>query len=251
MAHRTPTLAAALEDWLTVRSAGRGLSTNTTRAYRADIAAVAAELAGPADDGDDGPAAQRVTVDQLTPTAVVRALAALQRTGRSPATRARIHGTLAGLCAHLVHQGQLRVDPLVPAGLERPKLPKSLPRYVERDTEIARVLIAAGTQDPTGRRPWPERDLALAAVLAGTGARAAEVCGVRIRDLILDVEDPYVRVIGKGVPCGTARSRPRSSQRCRPTSPAGRSGRARGLGGRISRGSTTTPGRSLPQRSTT
>jgi site-specific recombinase XerD len=181
-----------------VRSAGRGLSPNTVRAYRADIAAVAAKLAGPADDSDDRAAAKRVTVDQLTPDAVVRALAALQRAGRSPATRARIHGTLAGLCAHLVQQGQLSVDPIVAAGLERPRLPKSLPRYVERDTEIARVLTAAGTPDPTGRRPWPERDLALAAVLAGTGARASEVCGVRIRDLVLDIEDPYVRVTGKG-----------------------------------------------------
>jgi integrase/recombinase XerD len=144
------------------------------------------------------PAADRVTVDQLTPDAVVRALAALQRAGRSPATRARIHGTLAGLCAHIVHQGQLSIDPLVATGLERPKLPKSLPRYVERDTEIARVLAVAATPDPTGRRPWPERDLALAAVLAGTGARASEVCGARIRDLVLDVEDPYVRVTGKG-----------------------------------------------------
>jgi integrase/recombinase XerD len=198
MARRSPTLATALEDWLTVRSAGRGLSPNTTRAYRADIAAVAAELAGPADDRDDRPAAERVTVDQLTPAAVVRALAALQRAGRSPATRARIHGTLASLCAHLVHQGQLRVNPLVASGLERPKLPKSLPRYVERDSEIARVLTAAGTADASGRQPWPERDLALAAVLTGTGARASEVCGARIWDLVLDVEDPYVRVTGKG-----------------------------------------------------
>jgi site-specific recombinase XerC len=179
MALRSPTLAAALEDWLTVRTAGRGLSPNTIRAYRADIAAVAAELAGPA--VDDRPATERVIVDQLTPDAVVLALAAVQRAGRSPATRARIHGTLAGLCAQLVHHGQLNVDPLVAAGLERPKLPKSLPRYVERDTEIARVLIAAGTPDPTGRVPWPERDLALAAVLAGTGARASEVCGIRNR----------------------------------------------------------------------
>jgi integrase len=34
-------------------------------------------------------------------------------------------------------------------------------------------------------------------VLAGTGARPSEVCGVRIRDLVLEVEDPYVRVTGK------------------------------------------------------
>jgi integrase/recombinase XerD len=105
---------------------------------------------------------------------------------------------MTGLCEHLVHQGQLSIDPLIAAGLERPKLPKSLPRYVERDSEIARVLVAAGTPDPTGRQPWPERDLALAALLPGTGARASEVCGVRICHLVLDVEDPYVRVTGKG-----------------------------------------------------
>jgi hypothetical protein len=50
MARGSPTLATALEDWLTVRTAGRGLSPNTVRAYRADIAAVAAELARPVDE---------------------------------------------------------------------------------------------------------------------------------------------------------------------------------------------------------
>lgn len=126
------------------------------------------------------------------------ALAVMQREGLAPATRARVHGTLAGLCAHLVRQGHLRVDPLIAAGVERPKLPKSLPRYVERDGEMARVLAVTGTLDPEGRLTWPERDLAMAAVLAGTGARASEVCGVRLRDLVLDVEDPYMRVTGKG-----------------------------------------------------
>jgi hypothetical protein len=37
-------LNEALEDWLTVRYAGRGLSINTLRAYRSDIAAVAEKL---------------------------------------------------------------------------------------------------------------------------------------------------------------------------------------------------------------
>jgi integrase len=92
----------------------------------------------------------------------------------------------------------LAVDPLTVAGIERAKLQRSLPRYIERDEEITRVLTAAGTLDPSGRQPWPERDVALAAVLVGTGARAGELRGVRIRDLVLDVEDPYVRVAGKG-----------------------------------------------------
>jgi len=83
-------------------------------------------------------------------------------------------------------------------GLERPKQPHSLPRYIERDTEVAKVLRAAATPDPKGRMVWPERDIALAALLVGTGMRARELCGLRIRDLVLDVDDPYVRVTGKG-----------------------------------------------------
>ena len=195
---RSPTLTEALEDWLTVRSAGRGLSPNTLRAYRRDIAAAAEQFAGPLADSDERPPADRVSVDELTPDAVVTALAAIQHAGAAPATRARIHGTLAALCAYLVRQQHLTVDPMSAAGLERPKQPRSLPRYIERDTEIARVLAMAATPDPDGRMVWPERDIALAAVLVGTGVRASELCGLRIRDLVLDVEDPYVRVTGKG-----------------------------------------------------
>jgi integrase/recombinase XerC len=194
----SPTLAEAVEDWLTVRSAGRGLSPNTRRAYRADVERLAAHLVQPAADGGDRPAAVRVRVDRLTPAALVGALAAIQRAGAAPATRARIHGTIGQLCAYLVQQGKLAIDPLTVAGVERPKLPRSLPRYIERDEQIMRVLTAAGSADPSGRLSWPERDLALAAVLAGTGARANELCGARIRDLVLDVDDPYVRLQGKG-----------------------------------------------------
>jgi integrase/recombinase XerC len=182
-----------------VRSAGRGLSANTLRAYRRDIAAVAEQFVDDdADDEDIPPAADRVRVDELTPDAVVDALARLQHGGLAPATRARIHGTLAALCAHLVRQGDLRVDPMAESGLERPKQARSLPRYIERDAEIAKVLRAAVEPDPNARNAWPERDIALAAVLAGTGIRASELCRLRIRDLVLDVEDPYIRVTGKG-----------------------------------------------------
>src|SRR5206468_11733573 len=46
----------------------------------------AGELAEPADERDDRPATDGITVDQLRPD-VVRAPAALQRAGRSPAAR--------------------------------------------------------------------------------------------------------------------------------------------------------------------
>ncbi|MGH7746866.1 MAG: tyrosine-type recombinase/integrase, partial [Candidatus Dormibacteria bacterium] len=194
----SPTLAEALDDWLIVRSAGRGLSPNTVRAYRADVERLARELAPAARPGDRRPAAARVRVSQLTAAALVKALAAVQRSGAAPASRSRLHGTLEQLCKHLVHRGDLLIDPFTVAGLERPKLSRSLPRYIERDADMSRVLTAAATADPTGRMAWPERDLALAAVLVGTGCRAGELCGVRFRDLVRDVDDPYVRVLGKG-----------------------------------------------------
>jgi hypothetical protein len=54
-----------------------------------------------------------------------------------------------------------------------------------------------------------ERDLAHASVLDDTGARAIEMCGVRIRDLILDVEDPYLRSPARAARCEIVRSRSR------------------------------------------
>jgi len=47
------------------------------------------------------------------------------------------------------------------------------------------------------RDPWPQRDLALAGLLAGTAARAGEVCALTVGDLVLGGEEPYVRVVGK------------------------------------------------------
>jgi site-specific recombinase XerC len=106
-------------------------------------------------------------------------------------------------------QGHIGVNPVIDAGLERPKQPRSLPRYIERDSEVTKALAEAATPATGGRGVWPERDLALAALLAGTGMRASELCGLRIRDLVLDVEDPYVRVRGKAAPCARVPFRPR------------------------------------------
>lgn len=192
MARRSPALATALEDWRTVRSAGRGLSPNTMRAYRADIAAVAAELTRPVDDGDDRPATERVTVDQLTPGAAGPRDATAP--GRSPATRARIHGTLAGLCAHLVHQGQLRVDPLVGAGVERPILPQP---ETARDRRLRRRV------SPGGPSSW-YRSAAQLALLVNP--RAGEPDWPRGRPPGRPPPDPRARACRGYSPSGSSES---------------------------------------------
>jgi hypothetical protein len=142
MARCSPTLATALEDWLIVRSAGRGLSPNTVRAYRTDVAAVAAELAGPGSEGDDRPSAERVTVDQLTPDAVVRALAALQRAG-----------TIAGdTRSHTRHPGTVVRTPCSPRAAQRRPARRCGPRATEA-REIPPPLRGARHRD----RSSPDR----------------------------------------------------------------------------------------------
>ena len=172
------------------------MSPHTVRAYRADVATFAAHLHGvsPSDRG----VADRVALSELTPAGVTVALSAVQASGAADKTRARLHGTLTGLFAYLLQQGLLDQDPLVAAGVDRPKVGKRLPRYVDKPAEFARVIQAAATPDPGARDPWPQRDLALAGLLAGTAARAGEVCGLTVGDLVLGGEEPYVRVIGKG-----------------------------------------------------
>ncbi len=191
-----PTLAEALEQWLTVKTAGRGLSPHTVRAYRADVATFAAHLHGvsPTDRG----VASRVGLSELTPGKVTVALSVIQAGGAADKTRARVHGTLTRLFAYLIQQGLLEKDPLIAAGVDRPKVGRRLPRYVDKPNEFAQVIRAAATPDPRARDPWVERDLALAGLLAGTAARAGEVCGLTVGDLVLGGEEPYVRVVGKG-----------------------------------------------------
>jgi len=191
-----PTLAEAVEQWLTVKMAGRGLSPHTVRAYRTDVATFAAHLHGVSPT--DRNVASRVALSELSPPKVTAALSAIQAAGAAEKTRARLHGTLSGLFGYLIAQGLLAQNPLIAAGIDRPKLGRRLPRYVDKPAEFAQVIAAAAGPDPGAREPWPERDLALAGLLAGTAARAGEICALIVGDLVLGGEEPYVRVLGKG-----------------------------------------------------
>jgi len=68
----------------------------------------------------------------------------------------------------------LSLDVDARGGVDRPKVGKRLPRYVDKPAEIAQVIAAAATPDPGARDPWAERDLALAGLLAGAPARTKD-----------------------------------------------------------------------------
>jgi len=69
---------------------------------------------------------------------VTAALSAIQASGAADKTRARLHGTLTGLFGYLIEQGLLEQDPLVSAGVERPKVGRRLPRRQARTGTPAR-----------------------------------------------------------------------------------------------------------------
>ena len=200
------TLAALCDAWLDEkRNVGRGISSNTEQAYRRDLAAWAQRLAPPAtiaptdgsDGGDDGTARDpltRLTPDVLDRANVIRALGAVAREGYAPATRARMLVALRGFCIWLVLNDHLAADPT--AGIEAPKGAEQLP-VAFLSSELEAIVRTASTVDEHSRFPWPSRDRALVAVLAGAGIRASELCGLLVADLLRD-EDPILRVLGKG-----------------------------------------------------
>jgi len=85
--------------------------------------------------------------------------------------------------------------------LERPKPERALPKVLSKD-QVRRLLSA-----PDPRSPLFQRDVAILELLYASGLRASELCGVKLRDVNLQVG--CVRVLGKGhkeriVPLGQA-----------------------------------------------
>jgi integrase/recombinase XerD len=85
--------------------------------------------------------------------------------------------------------------------LERPKPERALPKVLSRE-QVRRLI---GSPDP--KSPLFQRDVAILELLYASGLRASELCGLKLRDMNLQVG--CVRVLGKGhkeriVPLGKA-----------------------------------------------
>jgi integrase/recombinase XerD len=197
MARHCPlTLDEALERWLAVKLAGRGLSVKTVKAYRADIATSAAYFAGVSPC--DRTAATRVRVGALTPEAVTAALSAVWQAGAADKTRARLHGTVTSLLAYLVEQDHLDSDPLADAGLQRPRSARGCPATSTTRASSRRSSKRPQNPIPPRVTPGPNANWRWPRYSAGTSARAGEICALTVRDLVLEGDEPYVRVLGKG-----------------------------------------------------
>lgn len=157
----------------------RRLSPATVRAYRADLADLAAACPG-ADVASIGLEELR---DWLW--------AATQR-GEARSTIARRAAAARGFFAWAVDEGLIEVDPSL--RLQAPKRGRTLPR-IANVAAMATVLDAARTQAADGD-PLALRDAAMLEMLYAAALRVSELCGLDIDHL--DRGRQTVRVTGKG-----------------------------------------------------
>jgi site-specific recombinase XerD len=202
----TAKLASLGEEWLDERRfIGRGISAQTEAAYRRDLSTwgevlagvlgkSAGELDGVSETDRFGRSLSALDLTDLSPQNLKRALAQLSRNEYAPATRGRMLAALRGFCRWLVLNEHLDADPTVHLG--NPSIPKKLPAAF-LPSELEAIVRTVTRPDQLARFPWPARDRAMVAVLAGAGLRASECVGLKVFDLVRD-DPPILRVTGKG-----------------------------------------------------
>lgn len=184
-----PPVPAALTDrvreYLSYLGVERGLSGNTIAAYTRDLTRFTAWLVGRGIvDFKDATSADCLgfsaalaegvfTTDgrQLALTSVGRAQAALR-----------------GLFKFLVREGYQENDPM--SRVLNVKPGRRLPKAISID-DVAAILDGVFAPDASGRR-----DKAILELMYAAGLRISEAAGVTMGDI--DLEDGFVRVIGKG-----------------------------------------------------
>jgi integrase/recombinase XerD len=174
----SPSLARAVEAYLTFLTVERGLAAATIRAYRADLADYA-DSRGTSRDWAGGP------------EAALRYLAARTRRGRrsdpglAPTSLRRRAAAIKGFYRFAFGEGLIGID--VAAHLDLPRMPRLLPETLTA-AETERLLAAP--------RPDALLERALLELLYAAGLRVSEALRLDLEDLSLD--GAFVRVIGKG-----------------------------------------------------
>ena len=167
-----PTNDPDVESYLLLLAASR--SPRTVDAYRRDLAAFSATLAGPVGD---------TTTEQIEAW-----LASMRAEGRAPSTIARRLAAVRAYLRHLTLIGSRQENPA--AAITGPRRPRTVPRTLS-PSEAERLIEAAA-----GTSPRPLRDRALVELLYGAGLRVSEAVG--LRKASVDLEGRIVRVVGKG-----------------------------------------------------
>jgi integrase/recombinase XerD len=155
----------------------KGLSPNTTSAYRRDLVKF-----------DEFAKKRKLSLEAVTADVLVDFLAALYRQKLESRTVARHLVTLRNFFRYAQVLDLIAVDPTL--NLESPKIRRTLPGYLRLE-EVERLL-----NQPDDKTPLGLRDRAMLEVLYSTGLRVSELINLRVMDL--DTGVGCVRCIGKG-----------------------------------------------------
>ena len=128
------------------------------------------------------------TVREIQREDILVFLGILDRQGLSPRSRARKLSCIKGFFRFLTESGQIVENPS--ERLEAPRLPRRIPHYLETE-EVDRLLAAARTDSPEGKR-----DYAMLELVYATGLRVSEIVGLELSRI--DLEVGCVTVMGKG-----------------------------------------------------
>lgn len=175
---RGPTAGNYLEPFLHYLDAECGMSPNTVKAYRSDLAQFLEW------DSVRGPQPLQ-TIDLQYFTAY---LEYLNKRGLAATTVARHLVAIKMFFRYLVLEGVLLES--IAELVNSPKLWQYLPKVLSPEV-VNRLLAAPGNDDR-----YPLRDRSVLCMLYATGCRASEVAGLQLRDVHL--EESYCRCLGKG-----------------------------------------------------
>lgn len=178
-----------------------GRSEHTIKAYRSDLALIAAYVAEHL-----GTPVADITVTQALSQEVIQAAFARfrapgDRAPRSYASVSRCWSTCNGLCTYLVRRGMIDTNPM--ALIERRAHhtpPPAPPKAIDHD-DLERMLFQLATPDPDDPHNWRERDLAIILAGALTGMRASELIGLNMSSFSPVGKNSSalsIQVLGKG-----------------------------------------------------
>jgi integrase/recombinase XerD len=170
-------LPLEVEEMLSWLATEKGRSANTLAAYRRDLRAYTAWLTE-----------QGITLAVVDEPVVTAYVHALRASGRAPASVARALVSVRSLHRFMADEGDSATDPS--ADVERPRVPRGLPKALSED-EVEALLEAA-----VGEEPLARRDRAILEVLYGTGLRISELVGLSMGDV--DLDSALIRAFGKG-----------------------------------------------------
>lgn len=166
--------SAAVELFFVSR-APRKDSVNTTAAYRRDLVAVARLIAR-----QRGCELADVDCDVLSVSVLRSAFAEFSR-DRAKSSIQRAWSVWNAFFSFLVGEGLVAGNPM--SGVGRPKAERPLPKPLRGEDTADRLLEALMSGVRGGRNPWPQRDVAVVAVLLLTGVRSGELLGLRAGDV--------------------------------------------------------------------